>query len=128
MRSLLFFMVVFIALTSTLSGLLMISKPDGSILQLPLSLLQETPFKNFLVPGILLATIVGGVNLAAVFFNIQRHPGRYNWAMAGGFMICAWIIVQVILINSIHWSHIIYFCTGLLIILLAYHLKGKWAV
>ena len=121
-------MVSFIAVTSTLSGLLMISSPDGKMLSLSLSLLDGTPFKNFLIPGILLTTIVGGTNLLAVFYNIQRHPNRYNWAMAGGFMISGWIIAQMILIHAAHWLHFLYLAIGILIILLAYQLKGKWAV
>lgn len=128
MKTLLFILVSFIAVTSTLSGLLMISKPDGSILNLPLSLLEGTVFKNFLLPGILLTALVGGVNLLAVFYNLQRHPNRYNWAMAGGIMISGWIIVQMILIHAVHWLHFIYLGLGLLIILIAYQLKGKWAV
>lgn len=128
MKTLLFLLVSFIAVTSTLSGLLMISKPDGSILNLPLSLLEGTVFKNFLLPGILLTVLVGGANLLAVFYNLQRHPNRYNWAMAGGIMISGWIIVQMILIHAAHWLHFIYLGIGLLIILIAYQLKGKWAV
>lgn len=128
MKTILFILVSFIALTATLSGLIMISKPDGSILNLPISLLEPTPFKNYLMPGILLTTIVGGVNLIAIFFNMQRHPTRYNWAMAGGFMISTWILVQLLLIQAAHWLHFIFLGIGLLIILIAYQLKGKWAV
>ena len=128
MKSLLFIIVSFIAVTSTLSGLLMISNPDGGIMNLSLSLLDGTPFKDFLIPGILLTTIVGGVNLLAVFYNMQRHVNRYNWAIAGGIMISGWIVVQMILIHTAHWLHFLYLGTGLLIILLAYQLKGKWAV
>ena len=128
MKSLLFILVSFIAVTSTLSGLLMISNPDGGIMNLPLGILNGTPFRNFLIPGILLTTIVGGVNLLAVFYNIQRHVNRYNWAMAGGIMISGWIVVQMILIQAAHWLHFLYLGIGILIILLAYQLKGKWAV
>ncbi len=128
MKTLLFILVFFIALTSALSGLLMMSDPGGEILNLPLSLLVDTPFKDFRIPGFLLATIVGGTNLLAVFYNIQRHPGRYNWAIAGGIMISGWIIAQVILIRTVHWLHFIYLGIGLLIILIAWQLKGKWAV
>ncbi len=127
MKLLLFILVSFIAVTSTLSGLLMVSKPDGGILNLQLSLLDGTPFKDFLIPGILLTTIVGGVNLLALFYNMQRHANRYNWAMAGGIMISGWIIVQMILIHAAHWLHFLYLGIGVLIILLAYQLKGKWA-
>lgn len=128
MKSLLFILVSFIAVTSTLSGLLMISNPDGGIMNLPLGILNGTPFRNFLIPGILLTTIVGGVNLLAVFYNMQRHVNRYNWAMAGGIMISGWIIVQMILIHAVHWLHFLYLGIGILIILLAYQLRGKWAV
>ena len=128
MKSLLFILIAFIAVTSSLSGLLMISSPDGSILNLPPGLLKETPFKNFLLPGILLTVMVGSVNLVAVFYNMQRDPKRYKWATAGGIMITGWIIVQFLLIQSAHWLHFLYLCIGILIILIAYQLKGKWAV
>lgn len=128
MRTLLFILVSFVAITSTLSGLLLVSKPDGSILSLPLRLLEGTVFKNFLLPGILLTALVGGTNLLAAFYNLQRHPNRYNWAMAGGIMISGWIIAQMILLQVADWLHFIYLVMGILIILIAYQLKGKWAV
>ena len=128
MKSLLFFLVSFVAVTSTLSGLIMISNPDGRILNLSLDLLEGTPFKNFMIPGILLTATVGGTNLLAVFYNLQRHPNRYNLAMAGGTMISGWIITQMILIQAVNWLHIVSLVIGIMIILLSYHLKGKWAV
>src|SRR5580765_3049008 len=128
MKTLLFVMVSFITITSILSGLMMISNPDGKMLSLSLSLLDGTPFKNFLIPGIFLTALVGGTNLFALFFNIKRSSNRYNWAMAGGFVINGWIIAQMILIHAAHWLHFLYLATGILNILLAYQLKGKWAV
>ena len=128
MKTLLFILSCFIAVTALISGLLLISNPDGEILHLPLSLLQGTPFKNYLVPAIILTLIVGGINLAAVILNLRGNPGRFNWAMAGGFVVCGWIIIQMMLIHAAHWLHFIYLGIGLLIILIAYQLKGKWAV
>lgn len=128
MKTVLFILISFIALTTIVSGLLMISYPDGAIMNLSPGLLKGTPFKDFRLPGILLAVLVGGVNLLAVFYNMQRHANRYNWAMAGGFMISGWIVVQMILIQTVYWLHFVYLAAGLLIILLAYQLKGKWAV
>ncbi|MBL7747975.1 MAG: hypothetical protein JNM19_11135 [Chitinophagaceae bacterium] len=128
MRSLLFFLLVFAGGASFVSGLMMISSPDGSNLNLPLSLLEGTPFDNYLVPGIILAFIVGGINMAAVALNLQRHKARYNWAQAGGVVLGGWIIVQMILIHTVHWLHFIFLGLGVLIILVAYQLKGKWAV
>ncbi len=128
MKTLLLVLVSFIAITATISGLLMIAGPDGAVFNLPTSILRDTPFNNFLVPGIILTTLVGGVNLVAVITNLLSGPTRYNWAMAGGAMICGWIIVQLILLQAALWLHFLYLGTGLLIILIGYQLKGKWAV
>jgi len=128
MKTLLFILISFIAITALLSGIIMVSNPDGSIMNLPLSLLNGTPFKNFTIPGLILAIIVGGVNLVAVFFNLKRHKTRYNWATAGGLVITGWIIVQMFLIGSVHWLHLFYLAIGILIMLLAWQLKGRWMV
>ena len=128
LKILLFFLVSFTALTSALSGLLMIINPNGEILNLPLKLLEGTPFKNFMIPGILLLIIVGGINLLAAFFYVRNHPKRYNWTMAGGVIISGWIISQMIIIHAVHWMHILYLTIGISVILLSYQFKGKWAV
>ena len=128
MKSLLFIMVLGIAAFSTVTGLLMITYPDGSALHLSTSLLDGTVFKDFLVPGILLVLTVGSVNLLAVFHLIQKDSFRYNRAMMGGVLVCCWIIGQVIVIGVISWFQMILLLAGLMIILVSYQLKGKWAV
>ncbi len=105
----------------------MISNPDGKALGLALNMLIETPFKDFLIPGIFL-TLVGVINFIATFYNIQRNKNRYTWALAGGLMLCGWIFAQLILIRQISWLQFLYIGIGLLTILTAYQLKGKWAV
>ena len=128
MKTLLFILVSIIAISSTLSGLMMISDPGGGILRLPPGLLEATPFKNYFIPGILLAVIAGGINIIAVYTNMTNSTTRYNWSIAGGVVITGWITAQMILIQSLHWLHFIYLGAGVLIILIAYQLKGKWAV
>jgi hypothetical protein len=54
MKTILFILIAFVALTATFSGLLLISNPDGDILKLSLKLLEGTYFHDFLLPGILL--------------------------------------------------------------------------
>lgn len=122
MKSLLFILIMFVALTSIASGLLMISDPPGKLLNLPPTLLKGTQFKDFLIPGILL-TFVGVVNLLAAFFNAQHYPGRYSLSIGAGILTCGWIIVQIILITT-HWLHFIYLFIGVLIIFIAFRLKN----
>lgn len=125
MRTLLFILVSFVAITSLISGLLIITYPDGSVMQMSTDLLKTSPFKDFLIPGIVLTVLVGGTNLLAAFFNMKRSAYRYDWALAGGVMICGWTIVQMILINMFFWLQFVYLGVGIVIMLIAYQLKGK---
>ena len=125
MKTLLFILLCFVAITSLVSGFLIITHPDGSVMQMSVDLLKTSPFKNFLVPGIVLTVFVGGTNLLAAFFNMQRSANRYNWALAGGVMISGWTVVQMILINTIFWLQFVYLGIGIVIMLIAYQLKGK---
>lgn len=127
MKTILFLLVSFTALTAIISGLLMIYDPTGSFFQMPLNLLSGSLFKSYLIPGVILAFLVGGTNLVAVVLNLMRNKSRYNWAIAAGVMISGWIIVQMIMISTFSWLQLLYLVIGILTILLAYQLQGKWA-
>jgi hypothetical protein len=127
MKTLLFILISFAGTTAFICGLMMVGSPSGTSLDLSLEILKGSFFKNFLIPGLFLSA-VGLVNLIAVFYNIKRHAQRYNWAIAGGVLIIGWIVVQKILIQDSSILQYLYLCIGVLILLVAYQLKGKWAV
>ena len=102
----------------------MISDPGGQAFNLPMSLLENSPFNDFIIPGILL-TIIGAINLFAVFFNMQRQFNRYNWSMAGGVLVSGWIVIQMILVQDFYWLHFVLLLAGILIMLISLQLKGK---
>ena len=104
----------------------MMGAPNGAIIHLPLTILESTPFHDFTIPGILI-TAVGVVNLVAVVTNMQRNANRYNWALAGGIMITGWVLGHIIMM-PFSWLQLLYLGVGMLTILIAYQLKGKWAV
>ncbi len=128
MKILLFVLLLFIGVTAMVSGIMLMAKPDGSFFRLPTDVLYDTPFKNFLLPGIILAFAVGGTNLYALFYQIRNHPRRYGWAITGGVLITGWIVVQMILLHTVNWFHFVYIAAGVLVMLIAWQLKGKWIV
>lgn len=127
MRALLFFFLLAMALSTTVCGLLMIARPDGSLLNLPVSIHEPASFGNFLLPGILLF-IAGSINFLALFFTFQKRNRGYDWAVAGGAAITVWMVMEVVLTQAINWLHVVYLAAGILTILIAWQLKGKWAV
>ena len=118
----------FIAMTAVPSGLMLILEPDGSILQLPQMVLQSTPFHSFLIPGIILTLVVGGINSIALLLCLFNKQFQYRWAMAGGTILVIWILAQLATISFFHWLQFIYLGIGILVVLIAYQLRGKWAV
>ena len=128
MKTILFILIGFVALTATFLGLLLISNPNGDILKLSLKILQGTYFHDFLLPGILLLFFIGSPHLLTVWLLIRRAETRYNWSLASGILLCSLIIAQVLVLKAIHWVHFVYFFIGLFVVLLAFQLKGKWVV
>lgn len=128
MKLFLFFLTAFVALTSLVSGALLISYPTGSLFGMSPALLKATPFDSFLIPGVVLFVMVGGTNLVAVVRNMQTHPMRYNWTIAGAIMLLLWVVIQMLLIGVMHWLQFVYLGIGLMMLLLCWQLKGKWAV
>jgi hypothetical protein len=123
MKSLLFLLVSFVAITALLCGLLIIGDPDGGLMNLSPALLENTPFKNFLVPGIILTVVVGGVSMVALARNIQDHPKRYRWSIAAGVIMIGWIVVETLMIQHFTWMQAVYLSAGILIVLLASRLN-----
>ncbi|MBN1157931.1 MAG: hypothetical protein JXA61_01005 [Bacteroidales bacterium] len=76
---------LFIALGALGAGFLMMVNPDGSKIQMPLGMLEDSPFKDFLIPGIILFTVNGLGNLLAGCLSFLRHK-LAGWA--GIFLGC----------------------------------------
>jgi hypothetical protein len=95
------------------SGSTLMLAPDGRMMQMPVSLLKDTPFTDYLIPGALLFTFVGLYPMAVAYSLWRRPVWRWpdmlnpfkgiHWAWAGslaaGVAVTVWITVQVLLIG-----------------------------
>ena len=114
------------------SGGLLVLAPDGSLIQMPLSMLKYSPFSNFLIPGIILSILLGIYPLA-VAYSLWKKPDwrwpesinpfkqvHWCWAasLASGIILLIWITTQVLMLHSIAFLHILYFTWGWALILL----------
>jgi hypothetical protein len=104
---------IFVGLSAIISGFLMIAFPDGSLMNLPLSLLHGSPFTDFLFPGIILFLVIGLGHAIAFIMNIKKYKYHETANSIMGIGLMIWIFIQVSLIGGGHWLQYLYFGIGL---------------
>lgn len=110
----------FVAVTALTGGLLMalgswfgperLGLPRE--MAVPDSMLAGSPFASYLVPGLLLAAVVGGVHLAAFILVLRRHRWAGIASATAGYAILTWIFVQMVFI-PFSVLQAVYFAAGL---------------
>lgn len=92
------------------------SKPDGSGLDMPLNLLEHTPFSNYLIPGIVLFVANGLLSLVIAFFVVAKSKHYIKLTILQGFILIGWIVVQMIMLQTVNYLHIIFGALGVLLV------------
>ena len=102
----------FISLGALGGGFMLVRDPSGSALGIPLSLLEGSPFSDFLIPGIFLLAVNGAGSMIGAGFSFTRRRYAQEIAIILGAILVAWIVIQVIIIRSFSWLHVLYFILG----------------
>lgn len=104
--------------SALLGGWNLISYPDGSSLGMSANLLAASPFKDFFIPGILLF-VCNGIASIVAFAGFLLHPRKLAWLVwAQGIILLIWLMVQVIMIQTLHPLQFIMGATGAALIYL----------
>jgi hypothetical protein len=108
----------FVALTAIGGGVAMVVRVD----RFPPEWLEDTPFRGYLVPGALLALLVGGSALVACVMLVKA--AGYAWLAAGasGVVLCGWIVAEVAILkqpSAPTRTELVYLAVGALTVALA---------
>lgn len=88
----------------------------------PIDALKNSPFNNYLIPGIILLTVIGIGNLfAAVMALIRIRPYPYISGFSGAALV-GWIVVQCIMLQAVAILHVIFFSIGVVLGLLSLYI------
>jgi hypothetical protein len=110
---LLFALHVFVGIGAVFGGSAAIINPQDP-LGITVEALKYSPFSNFLIPGIILLTVIGlGNIISAIMF---RFKSKYQGYISGIFSwaLIIWIIVQCIMFRTVVFLHVLYFIIGLI--------------
>lgn len=116
----------FIGLGAVIGGALLIISPSGRLLNLPLELLEPSPFADYFVPGLVLFTLIGLDSLVGGVASWLRWHYAGELALVLGATLMVWILVQVHFIGYANWLQPLYFALGALEALLGLRLwRGR---
>lgn len=106
-------------------GILMIDS-TGESLGMPVKWLQHSPFKDYFIPGLLLFLIIGLGGMLALIFTIYRKYYYQELDFLLGLALSIWMIVQLIMLQTINLLHFLFGITGFVLLILGWKMiKAK---
>lgn len=98
---------IFLGVGALFGGGVFILAPDGHLLGMPLTMLTGTPFQSFLVPGILLFSLVGVVPIVAAAITARHQAIAPLAAVVVGLILMGWITIEMVILagpTSLFWA------------------------
>jgi hypothetical protein len=131
---LLLFLLGFLSLSAFYGGIALILSPDGNIFKMPVSILYNSPFNDFLIPGIVLLIVFGIIPALVIYAMIKRtvcpvlekmnimYDHHFSWTFTVyiGIAQIIWIDLQTFFINAVDLIHLIYSGIGIAIVCIAF--------
>lgn len=102
-RILLLIVLAYEGLGAVAGGSLLISAPDGRLMDMPVDIMHGF-FPDFLVPGILLIGL-GVLSLVAFFAILNRRSADWVLAWLALGALAIWFVVEIIVLQELHWLH-----------------------
>ena len=129
-RNFLIFLLGFLGFGAIGGGGVLIVSPSGELMGMPLSIIQNSPFINFLIPGMILFTVLGIMPVILMYALIKKPKWQlpeflnvfndmywaWSYSVYTGLALMIWIQTEMIIMKTVHWSQSLYM--GIAILLL----------
>jgi DMSO reductase anchor subunit len=109
-------LLLFNGIGAIFGGWNLMNHPDGSSMQMSLDYLKHSPFSDYLISGVILFAANGLFSffvLTSIALRLKDFP---SFIIAQGAILAGWIMIQVIMIQTIINLHYILGSVGLLLI------------
>lgn len=129
-RNILLFLLGFLGLGAMGGGAVLVISPEGKLIGLPLSMLDSSPFNNYLLPGIILFLVLGIAPALLIPALLKKRESKFaerfnffkdmHWAWTYtiyiAFALIIWLQIQMEMIQAVSWLHTFYTFLAILII------------
>jgi len=124
----------FLALGAIGGGTVLIISPTGELMGIPLSEFKNIPFDSYLIPGIILFSVLGVIPLLLIIALLKKPESKiaehvnifkdmhWSWTFSIyiAFILIGWIHIQLIFLQGVvHWLQTFYMFYAILILIIA---------
>ncbi|MBW7914773.1 MAG: hypothetical protein H3C54_13980 [Taibaiella sp.] len=117
-------LLLFNGISALFGGYVLIDDPTGGGMQMPVELMKTGPFKDYLIPGIYLFSVLGVGSLAVLFMVIFHTRYHAQTVLLEGLATIAWIVTQMIVVQDIVLLQIVYLSVGAILVLCSLSLSN----
>ena len=133
-RNIFLIVLGFLALGAIGGGIVLIISPTGELIGMPLSEFKNLPFSSFLIPGIILFSVLGVIPLLLIIALLKKPESKiaeqinifkdmhwsWTYSIYIAFSLIGWIHIELIFLQgTVHWLHTFYMFYAILIIIIA---------
>lgn len=131
-----FYLIVlgFLALGAIGGGIVLFISPSGELIGLPLSEFKNLPFDSFLIPGVILFSVLGLIPSLLIIALVKKPESKlaerinlftdmhwaWTYSIYVAFALIGWIHIQLIFLQGgVHWLHTFYLFYAVFMIIVA---------
>jgi len=132
-RNILFILLGFLGFGAIGGGGALIISPTGELIGMPLSMLEESPFNSFFIPGVVLFSVLGLIPLSLIIALLKKPESKLaeqinlfkdmHWSWSHSiyiaFILIIWLQIQMVFLQAAHWLHTFYMFYAIAIIITA---------
>jgi hypothetical protein len=100
--------LAFLGLSGVVGAIPMIAHPAGEPWGMPQGLLQHSPFRSYLIPGLILLGCNGLLSLWVLCLTVKKHSGYGWWIAVQGCILAGWLSVEIAMLRMVVWPHYLY--------------------
>jgi len=118
-------LMIVTALNALAAGYSFMVDPSGAGLGMSISFIQNSPFTDFFIPGVILFIFNGLLNILTSIIAIRKGKDYSLLVSLQGLILLGWIIVQLTMVEIFHPLHLIMGIIGASLIIIGVSLKNQ---
>lgn len=114
-----------LSLGAFISGVMLITDPNGKSMGLSKDLLSQTPFQNYLIPGLLLFIVIGILQLISAFKLKSEGPFLKEITLTAAISMLIWIVSQLSMLGYVFFMQVIILFVAIVELAYSLYLRKK---